>query len=99
MKHMEQYLYHKGDKMKKTTNGWVSQKMAKGRGCVCGLLLGCLSLTVASPALAVDWNPFPDTGQTKCYPEFNSPKKTLNTINTLHHQKNCSGTTFENLRN
>ena len=53
--------------MKKTTNGWVSQKMAKGRGCVCGLLLGCLSLTVASPALAVDWNPFPDTGQEKCY--------------------------------
>ena len=31
------------------------------------LALGCAVIVAAGPALAADWNPLPDTGQTKCY--------------------------------
>lgn len=47
------------------TGGWNQKSIASGGRSV--LLLGCLLLLAAGPGRAANWNPLPDTGQTKCY--------------------------------
>lgn len=52
------------------TGGCYQKIMAFGGKSL--LVLGCAVVLAAGPALAADWNPLPDTGQTKCYDDYNS---------------------------
>jgi hypothetical protein len=51
----------------KKTDWWGRKKMAIDGCGMRWVALGFVLLAVAGPVQAADWNPLPDSGQTKCY--------------------------------